>query len=352
MNICLIFCLLNLQLLAAACGRSAAPTNSATNANRTNASPSATTDLELQKQIAEIAKDAKGKVGVYAVLIETGETVSLNANEHFAMQSVVKLPISMAVMKLAQEGKLDLEEKVGISKDELVPSNMRSPIRDKNPNGGEMSVRDLIRYAISESDGTAADVLQRVAGGANGVQSYVDSIGVKEMEIKHSHKEFGAKWELQYENWATPEGAISLLRALWTASSGNNSRLGVASDTRKVEAKTIDMILDFMVESNNPPNRIKGLLPKDTVVAHKTGSGGTRDGITSATNDVGIVRLPNGDYFAIAVFVGDSSADLQTRKGVIAKIARAVWDKWSRPKTSENTNGVTPANFSDRHSLY
>src|SRR5215213_2048732 len=139
---------------------------------------SATPDLELQKQLDEIAKTANGKVGVYAVVIETGQTVSLNESEHFAMQSVVKVPISMAVLKKVEEGKLKLDEKIGVTKDDMVPPNMHSPLRDANPNGFEMTVRELIRQAISESDGTASDVLQRIAGGGKGVQTYIDSTGL------------------------------------------------------------------------------------------------------------------------------------------------------------------------------
>jgi len=62
------------------------------------------------------------------------------------------------------------------------------------------------------------------------------------------------------------------------------------------------------------------------VVAHKTGTGGTRDSITSATNDIGIITLPNGTHLAVAVFVSDSSADEATRESVIARIAKAAWD--------------------------
>ena len=32
---------------------------------------------------------------------------------------------------------------------------------------------------------------------------------------------------------------------------------------------------------------------------------------------------------AIAVFVSDSTADADTREGVIARIARAAWDCWA-----------------------
>src|SRR5712671_3806262 len=53
----------------------------------------------LQEEITAIAALAKGRVGVSAVVLETGETVAaLNSQDHFPMQSVYKLPISMAVM--------------------------------------------------------------------------------------------------------------------------------------------------------------------------------------------------------------------------------------------------------------
>jgi beta-lactamase class A len=288
-------------------------------------------DLALEMQFSEIAKEAKGNVGVAAIEIETGRSASLNASEHFAMQSVVKLPISMAVLRQYGDKKLNLDSLVTISKDEFVPSNMRSPLRDSKTT--EITVRELIRYAVSESDGTAADVLQRVAGGAKGVQEFVDSLGIEAMKVKYSHKEFGKDWPLQYENWTTPEAAASLLRKLWysNAESGKEVRSERPSNTG-TEAK---LLLQFMTDSSNPDNRIKGLLPKDAVVAHKTGTGGTKDGVTSATNDVGIITMPNGNHVAIAVFVGDSSADEKTRAGVIAKITKAVWDRWGASQVSK-----------------
>lgn len=282
-------------------------------------------DDELQQQIVDIAKEAKGKVGVYALVIETDRSVSFNGGEHFAMQSVVKLPISMAVLEQISREKQNLDKIVAISKEEYVPANMRSPLRDKQST--ELTVRELIRYAISESDGTAADVLQRIAGGASGVQAYIDSLGIADTKVKYSHKEFGKAWPLQYENWTTPEAAADLLIMLWHSYSENGK------EVRKVRpsnsGRDAELLLKFMTESNNPAERILAGLPSGTVVAHKTGTGGTQDGVTSATNDVAIITLPNGNHIALTVFLGDSSADQKTREGVIAKIAKAVWDKWS-----------------------
>ena len=49
------------------------------------------------------------------------------------------------------------------------------------------------------------------------------------------------------------------------------------------------LLLKLMTEAITGTKRLKGELPAGTVVAHKTGTGGTRNGITSATNDIGII---------------------------------------------------------------
>ena len=273
------------------------------------------TNTELEKEIAAIAEDAKGTVGAAIVVVETGESAALNANRNFAMQSVYKLPIAMAVMQQIDAEKLALDEVVGVTKDDMVRPGQRSPIRDANPNGTTMTVRELIRLAISESDGTASDVLMRIAGGAPQIQAYLAATGVgKDMAVKNTEKEFTTDWQIQYQNFATPNAAIDLLRNLHE---GN----GISSANR-------ELLLRFMTESPTGPNRLKGLLPKGTSVAHKTGTSGSRNGIQAATNDIGIITIPNGHHMLIAVFVGDSKADEKTRESVIARIAKAALDKF------------------------
>jgi beta-lactamase class A len=71
-------------------------------------------------------------------------------------------------------------------------------------------------------------------------------------------------------------------------------------------------------------------LPEGTTVAHKGGTSDTDNGITAATNDIGLIALPDGRQLAIAVFVTDSTADKATRLKVIARIGRAVYDSATR----------------------
>lgn len=330
--------LLTLSALSSACsGKFEFPTEFPTPPPNPRATPAPKLvlkpDLVLEKQIAAIADEAKGKVGVAAVLLETGDAAMLNADTRFPMQSVYKLPISMAVMEQASRGELDLEEKVGVTAEDMVRQGMRSPLRDAGPNGGEFTIRELIRLSMVESDGTASDVLMRVAGGAGEIRSFLTQIGIRDLQVVNSEKEIGRDWETQYRNWATPIAATELLRWLHLSAGKSDAftrETPAAEETPEgVTLTGADLLIKFMADSNPGAKRLKGLLPKGTVAAHKTGTSGTRYGITAATNDVGIISLPNGNHMAIAVFVSVSPADEKIREAVIAKIAKAVWDKWA-----------------------
>src|SRR5438128_247772 len=189
------FLLISLTL---ACSSGGTQTNNPTAKAAESQPTSDTQNQELQNQLAQIASTAKGKVGIAVVLLETGETVSLNTHDHYPMQSVYKLPISMAVMKQVDAGKVTLDQKVPVTKSDFVRRGQNSPIRDKYPNGTEITVSELLRYSISESDGTASDVLMRVAGGAQAVQAYLNDLGIKEMIVLNSEKEIGQDWQTQY----------------------------------------------------------------------------------------------------------------------------------------------------------
>jgi beta-lactamase class A len=266
----------------------------------------------LHKEFEEIAHDANGRVGVAVMLLESRDSVELRGDERFPMHSVYKLPIAMAVLRRVDRGELQLDQTVKVEKADFVRKGMSSPIRDKYPQGAQLTIAELLRYAVAESDGTASDVLLNLTGGARGVMLFLNDINVSGVNVVNSEKEIGRDWQTQYENWATPKAAAEVLAALQTH--------------RGLSAESQAFLLKLTTESIPGAKRLKGQLPAGTVVAHKTGTGGTRDGITSATNDIGIITLPNGTHLAVAVFVSDSSADEATRESVIARIAKAAWD--------------------------
>ena len=270
----------------------------------------------LRNQIEQIASTAKGRVGVAATLLETGESVALNADGQYPMQSVYKLPIAMAVLERVDRGEFKLEQKIRVEKSDMVREGQASPIRDRHPDGVELTIDDLLRFMVSDSDGTACDVLLKNVAKPESVMHYLRSLGVNGVIVANTEKELGADNSLQYRNWAQPESVIVLLRAL--------------QEGRTLSQPSRALLMQSLTESPTGPKRLKGLLPATANVAHKTGTSGTVKDLTAATNDVGLISLPNGRHLAIAVFVSDSTADLATREEVIAKIARAAWDYWSK----------------------
>ncbi len=101
--------------------------------------------------------------------------------------------------------------------------------------------------------------------------------------------------------------------------------LRIICDRSPLTREHTDLLLSWMRLSVKS-TRIQADLPKGAVVAHKAGTSDVDNGLAHATNDIGLILLPDGRQLAIAIFVTDSTADDTTRDRVIAKIARAAYD--------------------------
>jgi beta-lactamase class A len=267
----------------------------------------------LRANIQTIALDAKGTVGVAILGIENRDTLSYNGRLHFPMQSVMKFPIAVTVLHLIDEGKFTLDQPIHIGKNDLFKTY--SPLQDKFPQGNvDVSIRELLSYMVSLSDNVACDVLLKTIGGPEVVDTYMHSFGVKQIAIKASEFQMAQEWDVQFTNWVQPKEIIRLL--------------DIATKPNFLSKNSHDYLWKILEATSTGRNQIKGLLPAGTIVAHKTGSSGTNAlGITAATNDIGIITLPNGKHLAIAVFITNSPVDLPARESVIAHIAKTVYDK-------------------------
>jgi len=268
---------------------------------------------DLLTQIKTISKDAKGIVGVSILGIESRDTLNYNAHSRLVMHSVFKFPIALTVLNLVDKGKYKLDEKFKVRKSDYPKAKLYSPLREKYPDGTEITLGELLSYVVSQSDNTACDYLLKKIGGPGVVEAHIKSLGIKGIAIKANETEMASAWEVQYTNWGKPADLVQLLDLFYqgkTLTRPNN-----------------DFLLKLMLETTTGPKRLKGLLPPDAVVAHKTGTSPTNsEGLSPATNDIGIIRLPNDKHLAIAVMVCNSTADEATREAVIARISKAAWD--------------------------
>jgi beta-lactamase class A len=267
----------------------------------------------LKNKIEQIIKTKDATVGVSICGIKNNATLNINAEKHFPMQSVFKFHIALAVLEKVDKGDLSLDQEIFISKSELLP-NTWSPIRDKNPNGNiKLTLAEIIKYTVAISDNNGCDILLKMIGGPKKVEKYIHKLGIKDISISVNEEQMHKDWNAQFSNWTTPKAATDLLVAFYTKNILSKS--------------SFNLLLKTMIETSTGKTRIKGQLPEGTIVAHKTGSSGTNDnGITAATNDIGIITLPDGKHFAISVFVTNSKENDETNEKIISDISKLVWD--------------------------
>lgn len=294
-----------------------APKQGQSTQDSTQRSTGGITQDQLHQQIAAIAAEAGGEVGVFAQNLTTGWKTAHLDSARYPMQSTFKFPIGMAILHQIDGGKLQLEQPVYIDQKWMKRGawNLRtwSPLRDSFPQGNvKVPLSKLLSLMVSKSDNIACDILIDLAGGEAEINDYIHSLGVKDMAIVASEEKMNAAWDVQFTNWCHPHAYVQLLEIM-----NKGTALSKTSN---------DFLWKIMTETTTGPARLKGQLPPEIVVAHKTGTSGGKDGVTAATNDVGIIMLPNGEKLAIAVFVANSKADEATREGVIAKITKAVYD--------------------------
>jgi beta-lactamase class A len=270
----------------------------------------------LEVKIGRIVERAAGKVGLAVIGPSTNDTLTLNGDGRFPMLSVYKFPVALAVLHEVDGGRLSLDQKIHIKKDDLLTGTW-SPLREKYPEGNvDVALSELLSYTVSFSDNNGCDILFHLVGGPDSVNLYVHSLGLSEIAIATTEAEMRGNRYAQWRNWSSPRAMARLLQLF---------------DRGKIlSEKSREFLWQVMVKTGTGPRRIKGLLPEGTVVAHKTGSSGTSEaGTTAATNDAGIVTLPDGKHLILVAFVSGAAANEEKCEDVIAEIAKAVWDAHS-----------------------
>jgi beta-lactamase class A len=310
--------------------------------------------LALEAELARIAASVGGRVGAAALHLETGAAVSLNGAASFPLASAVKIPVAVQFLSRVDSGELSLDTMIA-----LEPRHVRPGAgviaRQFHIPGVALSLRNLLGLALTVSDNTAADMILDLAGGVAAVRARMEAIGITSISIDRTILELLADVEgiddvpqdraltpacwralrsavpmdrrqaaeralfADLRDTATPEAMTRLLAAIW-----RGAALGPDAST---------LLTEMLGRCETGDDRLKGMLPPGTRVAHKTGTIEGLLGIGSrqprVVNDVGIIELPGGAaHVAIAVFVVGSHRDARTQARAIARIARRVYDSF------------------------
>ena len=235
----------------------------------------------MQNELAMLVTSKSADVGIAAIDLTSGETVSVRGNMQYPMASTVKVAVAATYLSYVENGDRSLKKEIA----------------------GQTAAH-LMRRMLVHSDNHATDLLIRDLGGPETVQNWLDFHKVGGLRIDRTIAQLlRAKRDLYDER----DSATPLAFAKFLARLDRGEFLNSWSKT---------YLLDLMSQCMTGRNRMKHLLPKGTRVEHKTGT------LNGLSDDVGFITLPNGHRIAIAIFARGGS----NRPNAIAEAARTVYD--------------------------
>lgn len=195
--------------------------------------------------VRELAHSLKARVGMAAEMLDTGETVMVGDEAAYPMQSVVKFVLALSVLKRVDQGAMNLEQIIRIRPEQLVKDTW-SPLRERFPQGGDFSLKELLRVTVQESDNNTCDLLFGLIGGPQAVQKDLKEWGIDGINVRFTEEEIHRNHDLQYVNSSRPSAMNSLLRAF---------------DEGKILKKGTQSVLwNIMAGCSTGPERLKGQL--------------------------------------------------------------------------------------------
>lgn len=312
------------------------------------AAPGAAFDVKaLEEELARIPLD--GRLG--ACVGVDGQLACVRGDERFSLQSVMKLFTGVAVLDAVERRGWRLDDKVLIRRQDLGFGHQ--PIAERvGPEGFETTVGDLVRRSIIDSDNAAVDILAARLGGMKAVQEMLDRKGVRGIRLDRMERDLqteiiGLRWRPEFADTAVFDAAV---RAV-PESTRTRAYAAYQKDVRDTATprsmagfllrlhsgklltpKSTAFILQAMAECATGADRLTAGLQPGWKLKHKTGSSGSWQGLTVATNDAGLLESPDGRTLAIVGFVGDSRASAEARAAAIAKVAAAAIQLTARPR--------------------
>jgi beta-lactamase class A len=253
--------------------------------------------------------------GTFLIDLDSGNYVDLEGSSNFSAASTIKVPVLVAFFQDVDAGKIRLDEKLTIRKD-LIGGG--SGELQGYPPGTQFTALDVATKMITISDNTATNLLIDRLGGLSSLSQRFKSWGLSSTTLTNLLP------DLQGRNTTSPKELASLLVRV--------------SQGEFVSLKSRDRMLDIMRRTINNSQLPQGL-GEGAMIAHKTGD------IGKLIGDVGLVDMPNGKRYAIAVLVKCPFNDSRAYD-LVQKISRLTYQHLSGTSSASGRSTAVraPAN--------
>jgi beta-lactamase class A len=297
-------------------------------------------DGDLKASLDRIASQARpGTLGIVVMDPANGKTIKVNDGRGYLMMSAFKAPIAAAVLARVDSGDLKLDQTVHLVPGDVVPGSAVPSLGVRLKAGPlDVSVEELLRTAVTQSDNTAVDALLRLLGGGAAATRFLESKGVHGMRIDMGERELSLMLNGLKAGEKPPAGesddaadqrvkrgfeAVLASHVDTTTLDGAVAFLDKLQSGALVSPSSTKMLLGMMT-AQVIPNRVRAGLPAGFQLADKTGTAGTYQDHLGAWNDMGIITAPNGRRMIVAVFLSDSPASGKQADAWLAEIGRLV----------------------------
>ena len=223
---------------------------------------------QLQDRVRDGLADCPGVAGFCLQDLATRDTMGWHEQEVFPVASTIKIPILVTLLARAEKGELDLQERIAITPEVLVPGSgvltyLEGPL--------ELSVLDIAQLMIMVSDNTATNLCIDWAG-MDAINELMASLDLSQTRIRRKMQDHESVARNE-ENVSTPADAVGLMRALYE----NRPSSAVA-----------EQALAILKKPNRGP--IERAMESDVAVSNKPG------GMERVRCDAGIVWLQRHPY--------------------------------------------------------
>ena len=239
----------------------------------------------LEQQLNLLVANKSADVGIAALDLSTGESISVKGNTPFPMASTVKVAVAALYLAQVDHGRRSLDDRIG-----------------------GQSARRLMERMLIHSDNRATDILLNDLGGPHVLHSWLQERGVTGLRVDRTIARLLSDrrdlWDRR--DSSTPQAMVELLGKIYRA--------------ELIQPRSRDYLMGLMGRCQTGKNRMRALLPAGTPVEHKTGT------LSGLTGDVGFITMPDGHRVAVAFFARGGT----DRPRTIAEAARVVYDGFRR----------------------
>lgn len=241
----------------------------------------------LEQQLGSLVASKSADVGIAALDLKSGESISVRGDVPFPMASTVKVGVAALYLAQVDNGRRSLEDTI---------------------NG--VPVRSLMARMLIHSDNRATDIILNDLGGPTALHDWLKDNGISGLRVDRTIAQLlSARRDLwDRRDSATPEAMVDLLGRIYRA--------------ELIKPASRNYLLGLMSRCETGKNRMKALLP-GIPVEHKTGT------LNGLADDVGFITMPDGHRIAIAIFTRGGA----NRPRTIAEAARTIYDGFARALT-------------------